>query len=244
MILCYYYCFDHIEIWVSKQSIDINFRVLASKFPERLGSIYQLSDEIILALELLIQHHYLSKYSALFAEHFYGIKRTKVATVGPITDFVTNRHGLIKQTLIFHLIIPYIKLKLNRLYNLVKEKYQEPLRPNVKDRFVKLFLYTFPFMHMLLEGTDLIFYMSYAVQKTSYHSLVTFIQGVKLQVLTGDKLSEMEDMDKKGLDELHDSPYIKDKIHYISKLISTNMATTLTAGFEIGAFFLQFLDWW
>ena len=97
---------------------------------------------------------------------------------------------------------------------------------------------------MLLEGTDLIFYLSYAVRKTSYHSIVTFIQGVKLQVLTGDKLSEMEDMDKKGLDELHDSPYIKDKIHYISKLISTNMATTLTAGFEIGAFFLQFLDWW
>ena len=29
-------------------------------------------------------------------------------------------------------------------------------------------------MHMLLEGMDLIFYMSYAVQKTSYHSLVTF----------------------------------------------------------------------
>ena len=97
---------------------------------------------------------------------------------------------------------------------------------------------------MLLEGTDLIFYLSYAVRKTSYHSLVTFIQGVKLQVLTGDKLSEMEDMDKKGRDELHDSPYIKDKIHYILKLISTNMATTLTTGFEIGAFFLQFLDWW
>ena len=217
---------------------------MASKFPERLGSMYQLSDEIILALELLIQHHYLSKYSALFAEHFYGIKRTKVEAVGANTDVFTNRHVLIKQTLIFHLIFPYIKLKLNRLYNTVKEKYQEPLRPNLKDRFVKLFLYTFPYIHMLLEGTDVIFYLSYAIQKTSYHSLFTLIQGVKLHVLTGDKLSEMEDMAIKGRDELHDSPYIKDKLHYIFKLVSTNMATTLTAGFEIGAFFLQFLDWW
>ena len=218
--------------------------MLASKFPERLGNMYQLSDEIIAVLEFLLQHHYLSKYSALFAEHFYGIKRTKVVNVGPINNVVTDRHNLITQALIFHLILPYIRLKLTRLYHVVKEKYQEPFRPNVKDRLVRLFLYIFPYMHMILEGSDMIFYLSYAVQKTSYHSLFTWIQGVKLHLLTDDKLSQMEDMAKKGRDELHKSPYIKDKLYYTLKVISTNIATTLTAGFEIGAFFLQFLDWW
>lgn len=110
--------------------------VLASKFPERLGNMYQLSDEIIVALEFLLQHHYLSKYSALFAEHFYGIKRTKIVNVGQINNFVTDRHNLITQALIFHLILPYIRLKLTRLYHAVKEKYLEPLRPNVKDRLL------------------------------------------------------------------------------------------------------------
>ena len=151
---------------------------------------------------------------------------------------------LIKKSLIFHVMVPYLKLKLDRFYHRLKEKYEETSSPTLQNRLIKIYLLTYPYIHMLLEGSHVIFYLAYAVQKTPYASLSTLLQGIRLHQLTGRRLAEMEIKERKSNHGLLLSTSIKDKAYYIMNTISSNVATTLTASFEVGAFFLQFLDWW
>lgn len=47
----------------------------AQTWPERWGFLYSHADEIILAMDILMQYHHLRVYNASFAEHFYGLAR-------------------------------------------------------------------------------------------------------------------------------------------------------------------------
>lgn len=64
-------------------------------------TLYKYKDEFILLIESLVQSLYLHFYSALIGEHFYGLRRT-----------ANNR----LRSLIFSVFLPYIKLKLDSLY--------------------------------------------------------------------------------------------------------------------------------
>ncbi|MGH0156944.1 UNVERIFIED_CONTAM: hypothetical protein FKN15_032721 [Acipenser sinensis] len=50
-------------------------KVLADSSPARYGWLWRWFDEIYVALDLLLHHHYLSQTSASFSENFYGLKR-------------------------------------------------------------------------------------------------------------------------------------------------------------------------
>lgn len=67
-----------------------------------LRILYKYKDEFILLIETIVQWLYLHFYSALVGEHFYGLKRTA-------------NHKL--RSLIFSVFLPYVKLKLDLLYD-------------------------------------------------------------------------------------------------------------------------------
>lgn len=67
-----------------------------------LRVLYKYKDEFILLIESIIQWLYLHFYSGLVGEHFYGLKRTA-------------NHRL--RSLIFSVFLPYVKLKLDLLYD-------------------------------------------------------------------------------------------------------------------------------
>lgn len=66
-----------------------------------LQTLYKYKDEFILLIESIIQWFYLHSYSALVGESFYGLKRTA-------------DHRL--RSVIFSVFLPYVKLKLDSLY--------------------------------------------------------------------------------------------------------------------------------
>jgi len=50
-------------------------QVLAESDPPRFGFLWRRFDELHLLLDLLLQHHFLSRCGASFSENFYGLKR-------------------------------------------------------------------------------------------------------------------------------------------------------------------------
>ena len=76
-----------------------------------LRTLYAYKDEFILLIEGVVQWLYLHFYSALVGERFYGLKRTA-------------DHQL--RSLIISVFLPYVKLKLDQLY--------EQMRTNTDNR--------------------------------------------------------------------------------------------------------------
>ena len=193
----------------------------------------------------MIQRHYLSKYSALFPEHFYGMERIKH---GDSSKSYPQNPNTINPSLIFHAVVPYIKIKLDRLFHSLKEKYADSsssfATASLRQKLVKIYLLTYPYIHMFWEGSQVVFYLLYAVRKSPYHSVLMWLQSVQLYQLSSDRFKEMEMTEMTRRQLLGSSSSFKDKAKYLTNNIVSNLVETLTTSFEIGAFFIQFLDWW
>jgi hypothetical protein len=83
-----------------------------------LKILYQYKDEFILVIEGILQWFYLHFHSALVGEHLYGLKRTA-------------NHRL--RSLIFSVFLPYVKLKLDSLYEQIRTN-------NAADRDTSFYL--------------------------------------------------------------------------------------------------------
>merc|ERR1712212_1461871 len=97
---------------------------------------------------------------------------------------------------------------------------------------------------MFWEGSYMIFYLLYAIDKSCYHSVLLWLQNVQLHQLSAERLKEMELNETKKDRAVHSSASFKDKAFNFSNKIASNLVMSLTTSFEIGAFFIQFLDWW
>ena len=97
---------------------------------------------------------------------------------------------------------------------------------------------------MFWEGSNMIFYLLYSIEKSRYSSFLLWLQNVQLHQLSAERLKEMELNEVKKNQVGNSSATFKDKASNFSNKIASNLVMTLTASFEIGAFFVQFLDWW
>ena len=144
-------------------------------------------------------------------------------------------------------MVPYIKLKLDRLFHSLKEKYADSsssfATAPLKQKLVKIYILTYPYIHMSWEGSQVIFYLLYAVRKSPYHSILMWLQRVQLYQLSGERLKEMELTEMRRRQLLGSSRSFKNKAYYLTNNLISSLVVTLTTSFEIGAFFIQFLDW-
>ena len=154
----------------------------------------------------------------------------------------------LNSSLFFHVVIPYIKMKLDRLYHNLKENYSESSstfrNASLRQKMVQTYLLTYPYIHMFWEGSQVTFYLLYAVGKSPYHSILMWLQSVQLHHLSSERFKEMELSEIRKSQRLGSSDSLKDKAHYIGNKLASNFVVSLTTTFEVGAFFIQFLDWW
>ena len=182
-------------------------RVLVERFPAQLGGrVYAFRDEIYLAVDYVLQLYHLRDHRALFSEHFYGLERTKVANT---------------LSLAFEVIVPYVKRKLDRLFEEIRDEEETSDLKGIKKAFVGLY----PYLHCLQQLAFFGYAFAYTIGKSKHHSPRTKLAGVVL------KPAEDHDEDQSG-----DSSYVG--------AIAKRMATAISVGLEFSAFFLQFLDWW
>ena len=139
-------------------------------------------------------------------------------------------------------------MKLDRLYHNLKENYSESSstfrKASLRQKMVQTYLLTYPYIHMFWEGSSMIFYLLYAIDKSPYHSFLLWLQNVQLHQLSIERLKEMESNEIKKNQAVNSSTSFKDKASYFSNKITSNLVLSLTTSFEIGAFFIQFIDWW
>ncbi|EZA55936.1 Peroxisome assembly protein [Ooceraea biroi] len=72
---------------------------LVSFNPERYGSLLRWADEGYLIFNLILQRHYLRKYSASFSETFYGLKRVAVVD-SKLTGSLSRKQQLLSLILV------------------------------------------------------------------------------------------------------------------------------------------------
>ena len=160
-------------------------------------------------------------------------------------SLITNA---IHQSLLFHVILPYVKIKLEKLFHSLKEKYSDSsstfANATFSQKIIKIYLLTYPYIHMFWEGSNMIFYLLYSIEKSRYSSFLLWLQKVQLHQLSAERLKEMELNEVKKNQVGNSSASFKDKASNFSNKIASNLVMTLTTSFEIGAFFVQFLDWW
>jgi hypothetical protein len=190
---------------------------MASNFPAKVGWLYRLSDEVFLAMEWLLQHKYLQTYNGLFSEHFYGLERLK----WPAQD-VKAKSQWRPPTLVVHVLLPYLMLKMNKLY----EKWIIHGDPAPSVGLKKTIKVAQPLVNFAWDGLNLVLNLSYAIGRTKFHSLLNWLDGSALVHITPERAEKMEAYQAK-------QPLAWKLAHSL-----------LSVGLEFGAFFLQFVNWW
>ncbi|RLU17165.1 hypothetical protein DMN91_011234 [Ooceraea biroi] len=205
---------------------------LVSFNPERYGSLLRWADEGYLIFNLILQRHYLRKYSASFSETFYGLKRVAVVD-SKLTGSLSRKQQLL--SLILVVTFPYLKNKLAQLSS--KYKLQElDSRASEEGRrkfFHKCVIKGHTAFFAAYEFLALYNYILYISEKSKYPSLL--LRSLSVTLTYADPHSAL------SVSEL------LRKIKYNSFTIGDGwdiFQRIITGAFELGAFFLQFLSWW
>ncbi|PVD33079.1 hypothetical protein C0Q70_08528 [Pomacea canaliculata] len=214
-----------------------HLEVLAENHPATFGWFLRWYDEMFTVLDFLVQHHYVQKYSASFAENFYDLKRV------PSGDSAGEK---LSKTLqwrsILNLVgVPYLKQKLEQLFQDLK--YKEDMLPRgpdapLKARLCRAFLGIYPFIHMLWEGVALWHILAYAFKQSCWHSFPMHLSGTELRHRTED------DAEFVIADMAWTEVVPRRNIGFAAVKLLQGVVSALSTGLSVSIFFLQFLDWW
>ncbi|XP_076452414.1 peroxisome assembly protein 12-like [Babylonia areolata] len=212
-------------------------RVLAESRPERFGWLLQWYDEIYTLFDFILQHHYLSHYSASFAENFYDLKRVVSEEKGPSGQL---SWGTKWRSLILLVGVPYVKQKLDQTFEDLK--YREDTLSRRADAPLKVktsraFLALYPYLHAAWEGTALYHMLAYTFQHSRWHSLPLRMSGTELRHNTDDESTG-------GVQMAWEAAKDSNWWHRATTGVLRGTVAVLSTGLSVGVFFLQFLDWW
>ncbi|XP_038231932.1 peroxisome assembly protein 12 [Dermochelys coriacea] len=223
-------------------------KVLAESNPGRYGFLWRWFDEIYTLLDLLLQQHFLSQFSASFSENFYGLKRIAVGDSMGLHQLASA--GLPKKqhwkSLLLLVLIPYLKTKLEKLVSSLREEDEYAIHPPSSSwkRFYRAFLAAYPFVNMAWEGWFLSQQLCYILGKAQHHSPLLGLAGVRLVRLTAEDIQVLEQKLAVATASQQPAHSIKEQVQSAVKKALGGVALSLSTSLSVGVFFLQFLDWW
>uniref|UniRef100_A0A8D0GJB6 Peroxisome assembly protein 12 n=1 Tax=Sphenodon punctatus TaxID=8508 RepID=A0A8D0GJB6_SPHPU len=223
-------------------------KVLAESNPGRYGFLWRWFDEIYTLLDLLLQQHYLSRCSASFSENFYGLKRIALRDKQRVQRLASaglpqKRHW---KSLLFLVLIPYLKTKLEKLVSSLREEDEYSIHPPSSSWkcFYRAFLAAYPFVNMAWEGWFLSQQLCYILGKAQHHSPLLRLAGVRLVRLTVEDMQALEHKSATPTPSQQPVCSVKEQVQSAVKRALGGVAFSLSTGLSVGVFFLQFLDWW
>ncbi|KAJ8667824.1 hypothetical protein QAD02_009487 [Eretmocerus hayati] len=199
--------------------------LLASVNPDKYSWVYRWSDEIYLVFIASLQNYYLKNYSASFSETFYGLKRILFKESQIISD-LDSKH--LKLSLIILALLPYLQRKIKKLESQTNEHSMTH-----KEKWKSHLLQGYKITCALKEILTLYQYLLYLSNRSKYPTISLRLSSISLTYAS--------DNEEIGLIEL------------LKKLGSGNFGATdglevlrlsIVRSIEVGAFFLQFLQWW
>ncbi|RXM95044.1 Peroxisome assembly protein 12 [Acipenser ruthenus] len=222
-------------------------KVLADSNPARYGWLWRWFDEIYVALDLFLQHHYLSQTSASFSENFYGLKR--VALWGQGVGSRLACRGLPRRhhwrSLLLLALLPYCRVKLEKFLARLREEEDFSIHlPRAPwKKLYKAFLAAYPFTSMVWEGWVFSQQLLYVFGRTWHHSPLLRLAGVRLVNLTAEDIRAM-DLQPLLTAGSGTNQSAHEKLRLFLSQAVGGVAFSLSTGLSVGVFFLQFLEWW
>lgn len=214
-------------------------KVVAESNPERFGWCLQYSSEVFMIFNLFIQHHYLSNYGSSFAENFYDLKRVELASKKKKKPLTLSQEAYIKSQ--FALVaFPYIQTQLDQIYQELQEHQVDGMPSNQgwKAKLRNVFLKSWPIVHLAWELLTLIFYVRYVIGRSKFHSPLLLMCGIRLATLSKEDY-EIIDAREENLVSFKRVRSLQELGQWTVQRIGSSLMNSL----EVGAFFLQFLEW-
>lgn len=222
-------------------------RILAERNPHRYGFLYRYSEEVYLSLQLILENYYLKHHSASFSENFYGLKRSVIQQNGVDTSFHELPQSQCYRSLLFLVLVPYLKNKCDAYYEHLSATSEAGGRNdiknnkylNIKKLLCQAFLGAYPILHAAWETTMLAYQLAYIFGKSRFHTPFLKWAGVILQNLTEQDMAHQSTQAWS-----FQNKNWKEGFSQISSWLLNGLAIMLSMGLSVGVFFLQFLEWW
>ncbi|XP_012279890.1 peroxisome assembly protein 12 isoform X2 [Orussus abietinus] len=199
--------------------------------PERYGWLLRWSDEIYLVLHAVLQNYYLKNYSASFSETFYGLKRINL-TNSKIQKKLSERQE--RLTLILLVLFPYLWEKISYLVNKYRLNAEsEASNKGVRSSFTRCIIRGYTIGHVTYQTLVLYYYILYIAGRSSSPTPLLRLASLTLTYSEPHKVATISDLLRK----------VKEGQFSIDDSIDV-LKRTVTRSLELGAFFLQFMQWW
>ncbi|KAK9721538.1 ubiquitin-protein ligase peroxin 12 [Basidiobolus ranarum] len=234
--------------------------VYAQRYPRYLLRIVNKFEEVFNVVMFFVERHYLRRYGGTFAENFYGLKRTRTQKIEE-SDKLTERD--IYNSLFFSIGLPYLKSKLDSLYEKVSGgsgallfgdefsalgRSQSPTeqlssKEKFKARIKKLFKTIYPFINCAYHLAALGYNIGYLYDRTAFYTPWLRLIGVQVR--------RLDISDYKEMYQHQNRPGVNWSSLSRTQLLKRLVLTGIERGFDflkvllpMSIFFFKFLEWW
>ncbi|XP_050443137.1 peroxisome assembly protein 12 [Adelges cooleyi] len=200
----------------SYPALKIVANFISQKNPEKLNWLICYFDEVFLVCNTICQYKYLKKYGGTFSENFYDLTRIP----GPKNLKPPDNQIYINLALV--VFVPYVRNKFDSYVEQLQTKYKLQLKE-------KLIIILNKCVYTVWEVMRLVYYLKYINGTSQTHSPLLDIAGMILTYKNVVVSNNQEQLDQ----QLSAVECVKNYLHY-----------GLTHSLELGAFLMQFLNWW
>lgn len=209
--------------------------MLANNNPERFAYIYRNFDEFYMIFDFVVQFSHLKAYDASFAEKFYSLRRVP-CNLAEKNDSQNLPPQQLYSSLFLLVGFPYVRNKLDIVWERLKFAELEGRINKTRNPTQYWFLKIYPVINGVYEFWSLCDHLTYAVGNGRYHSPLLRLAAVQLCNFVLRDAGETSDMSSVN----SWTNYFK----YLSLMTTKFIAKSVGTGLSVGAFFLQFLDYW
>ena len=128
-----------------------------NNYPEKFYWLHPWNDEFFTLIDSLLEIHFLQITQALFAENFYGLQRNS-----------DNKKSLNLKTVLIHIILPYFKTKILKMYENCVINGQEPIIP-ISHKSIYFLHKTSEMFH---NSLDLVINLLYTIGLSRYTKII------------------------------------------------------------------------
>ena len=212
-------------------------RILAQKYPDKLGFSLKCADEIYMLCDLVLQRHYLSYYNASLSENFYYLKRVDLLS-GKARPLSTK--SLQNFCLITLVVLPYIKAKMDKVFENIRDRTirQEDSGSTEQGKLTRLFLKIYPFVHFALESTSAFYKLGYLLNLLEFHS--PLFHALKIQLVR----ASSEDLLGVQPNGFPSSGSLLQKMVSLPSFLMDKIVKSIAFIMPAVIFSLQFVEWW
>ncbi|CAG8536999.1 523_t:CDS:2 [Paraglomus brasilianum] len=243
--------------------------IYAQRYPRYLLRIVNAHEEFYALIMFFVERHYLKEWGGSFAENFYGLKRIRSLRKGKVLLEEETSHKELKKlrdvdvsrSLIFLVGLPYVKAKLDDLYERLgggieaqllgddsdEEDYEDTSQMNRSDRLISYFKRGFkrwyPWINFLYHSSIWIFVVAYLAEKTRYHSPWLKLLGIEVRRMSLQDYQEY--FKRKSRRQTPAPPSTWLEACRRSLIVGlAGILNLLKIILPMSIFFYKFLEWW